>query len=55
MHGASWEILTPFVSNDDRIGGNEVQEHELTELATLLEECELHELKSTDAYFSWTK
>jgi len=39
---------------DDRIGGNDVQDHELRELATLLEGCELHELKSTGAYFSWT-
>ena len=53
----AWCLMGDFNalrSKEDIIGGNEVQDHELSELATLLEVCELHELKSTGAYFSWT-
>ncbi|KAJ8419231.1 hypothetical protein Cgig2_010818 [Carnegiea gigantea] len=52
----AWCLMGDFNAlrfKDDRIGGNEVQDHELRELASLLESCELHELKSTGAYFSW--
>ena len=53
----AWCLMGDFNTlrfKDDRIGGNEVQEGELRELANLLETCEIHELKSTGAYFSWT-
>ncbi|KAJ8435084.1 hypothetical protein Cgig2_033624 [Carnegiea gigantea] len=53
----AWCLMGDFNTlrfKDDRVGGNEVQDNELCELATLLEACELHELKSTGAYFSWT-
>ena len=53
----AWCLMGDFNAlrfKEDRIGGNEVQEHELRELANLLETCELHQLKSTGVYFSWT-
>ncbi|KAJ8428965.1 hypothetical protein Cgig2_003296 [Carnegiea gigantea] len=53
----AWCLMGDFnsvISKDDRIGGNEVQDHKLRELASLLESCALHEPKSTGAYFSWT-
>ncbi|KAJ8449647.1 hypothetical protein Cgig2_005669 [Carnegiea gigantea] len=53
----AWCLLGDFNvlrSKEDRIGGSDVQEHELRELANLLEVCELHEPKSTGACFSWT-
>jgi len=53
----AWCLIEDFNTlrfKDDIIRGNEVQDHELRELASLLEACELHELKSTGAYFSWT-
>ena len=53
----AWCLMGDFNalrSKEDRIGGNDVEEHELKELANLLEVCELHELKSIGAYFSWT-
>jgi len=53
----AWCLMGDFKTlryKEDRIGGNEVQESELREMATLLETCEIHELNSTGAYFSWT-
>jgi len=54
---AAWCLMGDFntiLSEEDRKGGNEVQDHELRELASLLQTGELHELSSTGAYYSWT-
>jgi len=51
----AWCLIGDFNAlrfKEDIIGGNEVQDHELQELASLLESCQLYELKSTGAYFS---
>jgi len=48
----AWCLMGDFNTlrfKEGRIGGNEVQDHELRELATLLKVCELHELKSSRA------
>ncbi|KAJ8421922.1 LOW QUALITY PROTEIN: hypothetical protein Cgig2_025977 [Carnegiea gigantea] len=42
------------LSKEGRIGGLEVQDQDVRELTSLLEDCELHELRSTGVYFSWT-
>jgi len=47
---AAWCLTGDFNTlrfKEDRIRGNEVQDHELREFISLLEPCELHELKST--------
>ncbi|KAJ8433477.1 LOW QUALITY PROTEIN: hypothetical protein Cgig2_020649 [Carnegiea gigantea] len=53
----AWCLMGDFNTiqfKEDRIGGNEVQDHDLKELASPLETYELHELKSIGAYYSWT-
>ena len=41
-----------ILTKEDRIGGNEIIK-DLRELSSHLDECELHELKSVGAFFSW--
>ena len=43
-----------IMAKEDRVGGNEVQGSDVRELNSLMEDCELHELKSVGHYFSWT-
>ena len=39
---------------DERIGGEKPQNAEMNEFAKCLEECELQEVRSTSAFFTWT-
>ncbi|KAJ8440382.1 LOW QUALITY PROTEIN: hypothetical protein Cgig2_019371 [Carnegiea gigantea] len=53
----AWCLMGDFNTlrfKEDRIGGNEVQDSDIGELATLLDACEIHDLKSSGAYYSWT-
>ena len=38
----------------DRIGGDEITVHDLHEMQHIMEQCELHEMRSTGTYYSWT-
>ena len=38
---------------EDRIGGEEVKHIEVTDFRTCLEDCELVEVRSTSAYYTW--
>ncbi|KAJ8438642.1 hypothetical protein Cgig2_016388 [Carnegiea gigantea] len=52
----AWCLMGDFNTlrfKEDRIGGNEVQDSDIRELATLLDACEIHDLKSSGAYYSW--
>ena len=52
-----WCVIDDFnaaLYKHDRIGGDEVTTHDTSELSTLLEHSELHELRSMGAYYSWT-
>lgn len=56
MTGA-WCVLGDFNSvlyKDDRIGGQEITDLEIKDFAQCLEVCELTEMRSTGAYFTWT-
>ena len=56
INGA-WCLLGDFnsvLSKEDRLGGNEVTDHDIHELTTFMESCEVLEMPSTGAYFSWT-
>ena len=51
----AWIIMGDFntiLTKEDRFGGNEIIEQDVRELSSLLDECELHELKSVGAFFS---
>ncbi|KAJ8427305.1 hypothetical protein Cgig2_013894 [Carnegiea gigantea] len=53
----AWCLMGDFNTirfKEYRLGGNDVQDHDVKELASLLETCKFHELKSTGAYYSWT-
>ncbi|KAJ8419728.1 LOW QUALITY PROTEIN: hypothetical protein Cgig2_019166 [Carnegiea gigantea] len=53
----AWCLMGDFNTiclKEDRIGGNEVQDNDIWEIATLLDTCEIQELKSSGAYYSWT-
>ncbi|KAJ8421613.1 hypothetical protein Cgig2_010180 [Carnegiea gigantea] len=53
----AWCLMGDFNTlrfKEDRIGGNEVQDSDIRELATHLDACEIHDLKSSGAYYSWT-
>ncbi|KAJ8419449.1 hypothetical protein Cgig2_023655 [Carnegiea gigantea] len=52
----AWCIMGDFnavLRWEDRIGGDIVTEHELMELKSLLEACELHELHTMGPYYTW--
>ncbi|KAJ8439686.1 LOW QUALITY PROTEIN: hypothetical protein Cgig2_010183 [Carnegiea gigantea] len=54
---SAWCIIGDFniiLVKVDWIRGNEVQESDVRELNSLIDECALHELKSVGPYFSWT-
>jgi len=42
------------LSPGDRMGGDAVQHGEIQDFATCLQECELQEVTSNGAYFTWT-
>ncbi|KAJ8419375.1 hypothetical protein Cgig2_022175 [Carnegiea gigantea] len=53
----AWCILGDFnavLSKDDRIGGNEVTYHDIQELSSFMEACEVLEMPSSGAFFTWT-
>lgn len=53
----AWCIMGDFnavMHKEDRIGGNDVMEHEINELQCLTTQCELHELPSSGSYYSRT-
>jgi len=53
---SAWCVIDDFnaaLYKHDRIGGDEVTTHDTSELSTLLEHSELHELRSMGAYYSW--
>ena len=39
---------------EDRIGGNDVTDHEIKEMHCLASQCELQELPTSGPYHSWT-
>jgi len=43
-----------ILHKEDRIGGDEITVHDLHEIQHIMEECELHEMRSTGPYYSWT-
>ena len=43
-----------LMHKEDRIGGNEVTEHEINELQSLVTQCEIQELPSSKLFYSWT-
>ncbi|KAJ8420047.1 hypothetical protein Cgig2_011170 [Carnegiea gigantea] len=52
-----WCILGDFNSvlyKEDRIGGEEIKDHKIKEFAACIETCELTEMQSTRACYSWT-
>ena len=53
----AWCILGDFNSilyKDDRIGGNEVTEHDTLELSAFMDSCEVQEMTGSGAVFTWT-
>ena len=53
----AWSILGDFntiLSKNERIGGNEVTDHEIQELSNFMLNCEVQELTSSGAFFTWT-
>ncbi|KAJ8423395.1 hypothetical protein Cgig2_029230 [Carnegiea gigantea] len=54
---SAWCIIGDFNSvlyKEDRIGGEEIKDHEIKDFAECLEACEMNETRSTGAYYSWT-
>jgi len=52
-----WCIVGNFnaiLYKEDRIGGDEVTAHELSELNNVLDHCELQQMRSVGPYHSWT-
>ncbi|KAJ8419651.1 hypothetical protein Cgig2_020573 [Carnegiea gigantea] len=52
-----WCVLGDFntiLYKEDQMGGDEVADHEIQELQRAIDQSELHELHSSDAYYSWT-
>ena len=53
----AWCVLGDFnavLHMGDRIGGIEIQPHEVKSFRECLNNCELQEIRSTDPYFTWT-
>jgi len=53
----AWCILGNFNSilyKEDRMGGIEIQDHEVLDLANFLDSYDLQEMRWTGAYYSWT-
>ncbi|KAJ8431896.1 hypothetical protein Cgig2_009963 [Carnegiea gigantea] len=53
----AWCIIGDFnfvLYKEDRIGGEEIEDHAIKDFAECLEACELNEMRSTGAYYSWT-
>lgn len=53
----AWCVLEDFnaiLHTEDRMGGNKVTEFELREFRYCVDNCELQEMRSTRAYYSWT-
>ena len=53
----AWCILGDFntvLHKEDRIGGIEVQDHEVKHLADFMDTCEVQELRWTGLFYSWT-
>ena len=42
------------IRDRDRIGGNDVMDHDIQELSNLMENCEVLEMPSSGAFFTWT-
>ncbi|KAJ8444596.1 hypothetical protein Cgig2_013875 [Carnegiea gigantea] len=55
-HGA-WCLLGDFntiLSKEDRYGGNHVEDHHIQELTNFMANCEVLEMPSSGAFFTWT-
>ncbi|KAJ8424331.1 hypothetical protein Cgig2_003526 [Carnegiea gigantea] len=55
-HGA-WCLLGDFntiLSKEDRYGGNHVEDHDIQELTNFMANCEVLEMPSLGAFFTWT-
>ncbi|KAJ8423017.1 hypothetical protein Cgig2_016783 [Carnegiea gigantea] len=53
----AWCILgdsNSVLYKEDRLGGDAITDHEIKEFAACIETCELTEMRSTGAYYSWT-
>ncbi|KAJ8430737.1 LOW QUALITY PROTEIN: hypothetical protein Cgig2_004630 [Carnegiea gigantea] len=53
----AWCIMGDFnavMNKEDRIGGNDVTEHEINELQSMVTQREIQELPSSGPYYSWT-
>jgi len=53
----AWCLLGDFnaiLSKQDRIGGNTVSDYDIQELSNFMEECEVLEMPSSGAFFTWT-
>ncbi|KAJ8431546.1 hypothetical protein Cgig2_009624 [Carnegiea gigantea] len=55
-HGA-WRLfgdLNTILSKKDRYGGNHVEDHDIQELTNFIANCEVLEMPSSGAFFTWT-
>ena len=53
----AWCLLGDFnivLSKDDRYGGNAVEDQELQELSNFMADCEVLQMPSSGAFFTWT-
>ena len=53
----AWCILGDFntiLPKDDRLGGNEVSDHDIQEMSNFMGTCEVQEMSSFGAHFTWT-
>ena len=53
----TWCVLGDFnavLASKDIIGGEDIQYIEIADFKACLEDCELTEIRSTDAYYTWT-
>ncbi|KAJ8429032.1 hypothetical protein Cgig2_000379 [Carnegiea gigantea] len=54
---SAWCIVEDFNSildKEDRIEGEKTKDHEIKDFVECLEACEMNEMRSTEAYYSWT-
>ena len=52
-----WCILGDFntiLSKEDRYGDNTVEDHDIQELNSFMTNCEVLEMPSNEAFFTWT-
>lgn len=53
----AWCVLGDFnlvLYKEDRIRGNELTDHDIKDFADCSDTCELNEMRSTGAYYTWT-